>query len=144
VPGNRQVESLPDQPQHGLSNGPQLEEFPVGQLNGFLYPQIGILLQALIDRLDVSDRRRHDQFATRRLLAAGFLGPLSQQVELVFVETPFEPKQQAIIAVPRIVHHLLIQQQRVHHSAHLDQLLPIPTVAGKAGYLSRCHHSHLT
>src|SRR3954451_8924979 len=46
---------------------------------------------------------------------------------------PVEPKQQSVIALARRVDHLLVDQDGVNHTAHLDQLLPVAAVAREAG-----------
>jgi hypothetical protein len=42
------------------------------------------------------------------------------------------------------VYRLLINQHGVDDAAHLDQLLPVPAVAGKARHLPRRHRTDLT
>jgi hypothetical protein len=53
------------------------------------------------------------------------------------VEAALETEQKPIVAVPRRIDRLLINQHRVNHATHLDQLLPIPAVASEARDLAR-------
>ena len=58
---------------------------------------IWILLQALL-AIDVADRAHDQQFAAPRFLPPGLDRPLTQQIELVLVETVFETEQQPVVA----------------------------------------------
>ena len=48
-----------------------------------------------------------------------------------------------IIALARCIDGLLIDEQSIDDAAHLDQLLPVPAVAGEARNLARCHGPNL-
>src|SRR6266436_141783 len=82
--------------------------------------------------------RSDDELAAACLLIAGRERALSQQIELVLVEAALETEQKPIVAVPGRINRLLIDQHRIDHPAHLDQLLPIPAVASEARDLARC------
>src|SRR5271169_4102882 len=56
---------------------------------------------------------------------------------------PVEPKQQSVIALARRVDHLLVDQDGVNHTAHLDQLLPVAAVAREAGDFAGCYRADL-
>jgi hypothetical protein len=94
-----------------------------------LHTPVRILLVAA--SLHEADRRRYDEFAATGLLITGGERSRAQKIKLVLVETSLEPEQQTIIAVPGL-DRLLINEDCVHDAAHLDRLLPIPAVAGKA------------
>src|SRR4029077_5776172 len=87
-------------------------------------------------RLEKADRCGHNQLAATCLLVAGGKRALPQKIEFILVEAALEAKKEPIIAMARQVNCLLVDQHRVHHPAHLDQLLPIAAVAGEAGALS--------
>ena len=74
----------------------------------------------------------HDKFATACLLVSGRQRTLAQEIEFILVEAALQSEQEPIVAVPGCVNRLLINQHRIHHAAHLNQLLPIPAVAGEA------------
>jgi hypothetical protein len=54
------------------------------------------------------------------------------------------PSNSRVVALAWRVHRLLINQHSVDDTAHLDQLLPVPAVAGKARHLPRRHRADLT
>ena len=66
---------------------------------------------------------------TTCLLAARFHRTLSQQVQLVLVQTALQTEQESIVAEPGCVDHLLIDQHGVHDAADLYQFLPFAAVA---------------
>src|SRR6185312_6090679 len=82
--------------------------------------------------------------ASARLLVAGRERALAQQIQLVLVEAPLEPEQQAVVALPWRIDGLLIDQNGVDHAAHLDELLPIPAVASEARDLAGANRTNLT
>ena len=52
-----------------------------------------------------------------------------------------QSQEQPVIALSRRIDGLLIDQQCINDTAHLDELLPIVAVACKARYLSRGHRT---
>ncbi len=54
---------------------------------------------------------------------------LSKKIDLVFAHAPLDTEQQPVIRASRIVDRLVVDEERVDHSAHLDQLVPIAIVA---------------
>lgn len=71
-----------------------------------------ILLISVVG-LHEADRSRYDEFAAPGLRITGGKRALAEKIEFVFVEAPFEPEQQTIIAVPRRVDRFLIDEHRV-------------------------------
>src|SRR6516162_1317823 len=65
------------------------------------------------------------------------------QVELIFVQTALQSKRKPIVALTQRIDRLLIDQQGIDYPAHLDELLPISTVGGKARYFAGRHRSDL-
>ena len=55
-----------------------------------------------------------------------------------------EPEQQVVVTVPRCIDGLLIDQNGIDHAAHLDELLPIPTVTSEARDLAGANCTNLT
>jgi hypothetical protein len=131
------------EPQEGLPHGPQRDELGEHQAHRSLHPAIRILLQPSRSGLEIAGRAGHNQFAPARLRPPGVHRPLAQQVQLILVQAPLQPQPQSIVAVPGGVHGVLVDQHGIDHLADFDQLLPIPTVAGKARDLPRRHLAHL-
>src|SRR3984893_15354832 len=94
-----------------------------------LHAPVRVFLQS-VTYLHEADWRGHDEFATSGLLVAR--RERARQVEFVLVETALQAEQQAIIALPRGIDCLLVDQHRVDDAAHLDELLPVVAVTGKA------------
>ena len=66
---------------------------------------------------------------------------LTQKVEFVLVEAALQAEQEPVITLAGCVDGLLIDEQGINNTAHLDQLLPVPTVAGEARHLECRHRS---
>src|SRR5207253_5116374 len=84
-----------------------------------------------------------DEFAAAGFLVTGGERTLPQQVKLILVETAFEAEQKPIVAMTRRIDRLLIDQHGIDHAAHLDQLLPVPAVAGEPRDLARGNGANL-
>src|SRR5262249_39351249 len=93
--------------------------------------------------LDEAHWRADDKFATTRLLVARRKRALAQQIKFIFVEAS-QPEKQPVITLPRRIDRLLINQHRIDNAAHLDQLLPVPAVAGEARDLAGTHGATLS
>ena len=107
-----------------------------------LRPPVRVLLQSVI-HLHEADGRGHDEFATSSLLVACRERTLAQQIEFVLIETALQAEQEAIIALPWGIDCLLVDQHRVDYATHLDELLPVAAVTGKARDLPGRHSSDL-
>src|SRR3974390_572923 len=132
----RQIEIMLVEPEQSLSGTAEFENFVEDQADGLLDAAIRVLL-VTIAGLDEAHRRADDEFAATRLLIAGRQRTLPQQIKLVLVEAALEAEQQPIVAVTGRIDRLLIDQYGVDDAAHLDQLLPIPAVAGETRDLAR-------
>ena len=130
------------EPQQRLPYATQFGDLVDGQPDRRLDAAIGILLEPVAD-LHEADRRRNDECAPSRLLVARREGPLTEQIELVLVEAALEAEQQAVVALPRRIDRLLVDQERVDDPAHLDELLPVAAVAREARDLPCRHRSNL-
>src|SRR5262249_12054508 len=111
--------------------------------NGLLHATIRVFLVA-ITCLDEAHRSADDELAAAGLLVTGGERTLPQQVKLVLVEATLETEQKPIVAVTGRVDRLLIAQDGVDDAAHLDELLPVPAVAGEARDLARRNAANLT
>src|SRR5262245_40448380 len=130
-------------PHQCLPDRTDLEKLTKHQQDRLLDPSIRIFFQPLLLCLDKSAGRRDDQFPSSCLLPPRFPGTLSQQVQLVFVQTPFYAQQQPVITLPRGIHGLLVNQHRIDNTANFDQLLPLPAVARETRYFPGSNRSDL-
>ena len=126
-----QVEVMLMEPEQRLSRASKFLDPVEDQRDRGLHASIRILLEA-VACLHKADRGRHDEFAATGLLVASGKRALAQKIKLVLVETSLEPQQQSVVAVPGRVDRLLIDKNCIDDATHLDQLLPIPAVAGEA------------
>lgn len=124
------------EPHQGLPSAAEFCDLVEHQSDGFLDAAVGILLEP-VPGLHEADRRRNDQFAAPGLLVAGRQGTLTQQIELILIETALQSQQQPIIALPRRIDRFLVDEHGVDDTAHLDELLPVAAVTGKPRHLPR-------
>src|SRR5262245_421338 len=128
---HRQIQIMLEEPEQSLSCAAKLQDFVENQTDGLLHAAVRVLLVA-VACLDEAHRRADDEFAAAGFLVTGGERTLPQQVKLILVETAFEAEQKPIVAMTRRVDRLLIDQHGIDHAAHLDQLLPVPAVAGES------------
>src|SRR6516165_5667066 len=139
---HRQIEMMLVEPEQSLAGAAQFLNLVEDESNSVLHAAVRILL-VTIAGLHEADRRRDHQFAAARLLVARRERTLAQQVKLVLVQAALQSEQQPVVAMARRVDGLLIDQHRVDHATHLDQLLPVAAVAGKAGDFARADGANL-
>src|SRR5450830_591730 len=130
------------EPEQRLAGAAELGDLGEDQHDGLLHAPIRILLQTVAS-LHEADRSRDDQLAPACLRVTRRQRALAQQIEFVFVETALQSEQQPIIALSGCVDRFLIDQHRVDHAAHLDQLLPVAAVACEARHFPRRHRADL-
>lgn len=103
------IEIVPVAPAKRLSRAAQyLVEH---HLDRFMDTPIRVFL-ITVAGLHEADGRCHNQLAPARLLTACRERALAQQIRFVLVEAALEPDQQAVVAMPRRVDGLLIDQNR--------------------------------
>ena len=139
---HRKIEVLLMEPEQRLSRASKLLDLVEDQRDRRLHAPVWILLVAVAGLYE-ADRRRHDEFAAPGLRVTGGKRALTQKIKLILVETSLEPQQQSVIAVPRRVDRRLIDEDCVDDPAHLDQLLPIPAIAGEARDLAGADRADL-
>src|SRR6266404_3830256 len=137
-----QIEIVLVEPEQRLPGAAKFQDFVEDQSDGLLYAAVRVLLVAIAS-LHEAHRCADDELAAACLLIAGRERALPQQIELVLVEAALETEQKPIVAVPGRINRLLIDQHRIDHPAHLDQLLPISAVASKARDFARCDGPNL-
>ena len=86
-----------------------------------------------------SGRQHEAELATASFRVACGEAPLPQQAQLVFRHRPLEPKQQAIVDESGIIGAVWIDDQGARQRAEIDQVMPVPPVAGQARRLDAVH-----
>ena len=133
LPGGK-IERMRVEPEERLTGAAEFGHLVEDQPDRLLDPAVRILLQPIAG-LDEADRCGDDQLAPARLLVTRRQRALPQEIELVLIETALEAEEQPVIALARRIDRLPVDEHRVDHAAHLDQLLPITAVAGEARHL---------
>ena len=77
--------------------------------------------------------------STSDLLLEGLTSALPEQRQLEFAHGALQSQQQPIVDVARIVHRLVIDQQRTGHGAQIEQVMPVPIVACQPRRFQRQH-----
>jgi hypothetical protein len=85
---DRQLEIVFQKPKKRLPNTAQFSKLGEHRQHRLLNAAIRIFFEPIF-RLNVSDWRTDDQFATPRFFSSGLPGTLPQQIQFVFVQTPF-------------------------------------------------------
>ncbi|EHJ58127.1 hypothetical protein NSU_4905 [Novosphingobium pentaromativorans US6-1] len=129
-------------PHESLTGAAKFNDFLEYQRDGFLHTAVRILLEPICD-LHNADRGSNHKFAALGFLVTGRERALAQQVQFIFVETGLQAEQEAVIALSRRIDGLLVNQNSIDDAAHLDELLPVPAVAGKSGHLPCSHSANL-
>lgn len=130
-------------PPQRLAHGAEFRKLSKHQGDRLLNAAIWIFLEMRRVGLEIPDRRRHEELAAARLRTPRFHRALPQEVQLVFVQAALQPEQQTIVAVPRAVHRVEIDQHGVHDAADFDELLPLATIPGEARHLAGRHRTDL-
>ena len=127
------------EPKQRLTRTSELPELCKHQADRLLHALVGILFEPLVICFQITDRRHHNQLPAPCLLVAGGKRPLTQKIQFVLVEAALQAEKKTVIALAWCIDRLLIDKQRIDHTAHLDQLLPVPAVPGKARDFARRH-----
>jgi len=126
-----------EEPHQDLARAAEFEELLEDLMNCLLDPLIWVGLQPLIPGLDVPDRCRDDELSPLCLRVSCLERTLAEKVELVLAEAALQTQQEAVIRQPRVVNGLMVDEEGIDKAAHLDELVPVPVVAGEARYLAR-------
>src|SRR6516162_7816819 len=127
------------EPKQRLTRTSELPELRKHQADRLLHALVGILFESLVICFQITDWRHHNQLPAPCLLVAGGKRPLTQKIQFVLVEAALQAEKKTVIALAWCIDRLLIDKQRIDHTAHLDQLLPVPAVPGKARDFARRH-----
>ena len=96
-------------------------------------------LNSIVLRADITRGHSCHDHAAFDLGQKRFLGPLPQESQLELAHRSFEAQQQSIVEQPWIVDAIVVNDQRLRHSAEIDPLVPIAIIAGQARSLQGEH-----
>lgn len=135
---HRQIEIVFVEPEQSLPGTAEFHDLVEDKADGLLHASVRVLLVAIAG-LHEAHRRADDEFAAARLLIAGRKRALPQQIKLIFVQAALQSEQKPIVAKSWCIDRFLIDQHRIDHAAHLDQLRQSRLLrAKKTRDLSRC------
>src|SRR6266436_3697651 len=138
----RQIEPMLMEPEQRLPGAAQFCHLVEDEVDRLLNATVRILLQTIASLYE-ADRRGDDKLAPPSLLVSCRKGALPEKVEFVLIEAALQSEQQPVIALPRRIDGLLVDQHSVDNAAHLDELLPVSAVAGEARDLPRRNRADL-
>ncbi len=104
-----------------------------------LHLPIGVEHERAIAVVDQPHGRAHLQLAAARLVQDPALQTCPQHVQFGLAHRALEPEQQAVVEVRRVVHAVLVADQRVGQRADLQQPMPVHRVARQARDLQAEH-----
>jgi len=128
---DRERQAFLSTPEQHLPRAAQRREALEDQGESLLHPLIRILLHAILGRAHVADRRPEHQFTPVGLGQQRGVGALAEPAQLGLADRALQPQQQPVVELARIVDPLGIDNQRVHQPAEIEQLVPVPIVAGQ-------------
>src|SRR3954466_3984670 len=108
------------EPLGGRGGGAGALEGAEQHANGALDACVGIEPDALVRIVDESDRQPHPELAALGLVEDPAAQPRAQYVELGFTHRALEAEQQAVVEVRRVVHAVLIEDQRARQRADFE------------------------
>ena len=80
----------------------------------------------------VSDWQAQNQLAAPGLGKQTLLGTLPDPAQFRLTHGSFEPEQEPVVGLARVVHAFVVDDQRVHQTAQIEQLIPVAIVARQA------------
>ena len=83
----------------------------------------------------VADRQRHAQLPFRRLMPNPRGQPPPQKVKFSFAHRSLQTENQTVREIARMIHTVVIRDQRVAQGAQVQQLIPVRRVPGQARHL---------
>jgi hypothetical protein len=106
------------------------------QVHGDLHLLVGIQGEARARGVaNVTGRGEKEQLAPRSLVALPTEKTRAEQMQLSLTHGPFEPKEETIVVVARVVQTVLVGEQGVEKSTQLEELVPVLTGTGQATHL---------
>lgn len=126
-----------------LTSAAKLAEARKDQSDRFLDPQVGIKPEPIVAVPDIADRNTQAQFSPARFGAGRVKHARSQDAQLELADAALHAQQQSIVRTTGIVHPVEINDARFNQAAQLEEMVPIPSVAGKARCVEAEHCTDL-
>jgi hypothetical protein len=139
---HRELDVRRAQPQEDLAAAAELAELGEDQPDCLLDTLVGIHLDPVVLAPAEARRQGEAQLAPSGLRVAGGQAALSEQAEFVFRHRSLQPEQQPVVHQARIVDPFGVDHQGTGQGAEVDQMMPVPPVAGQPRGLDAVDRPH--
>src|SRR6476469_9364214 len=92
---------------------------------------------------DKANRHRDPEFASAGLGPRGIQHAGAQDTKFEFADAALHAQKQTVIRTTRIVHAIEVDNAGVDEAAQLEQMMPVPTVAGETRGVEAKHGANL-
>src|SRR5580692_180836 len=92
---------------------------------------------------DKANRNRDPEFASAGLGPRGIQHTGAQDTKLEFADATLHSQKQTVIRTTRIVDAIEVDHARIDQAAQLQQMMPVPTIAGETGGVEAKHGADL-
>ena len=131
----RQLDLFLPKPKLDLPRAAKFTEFIKNQANDALNLFIGVFFEPAVFTKNIALGDAGEIFASPRLLPDRFLRALPEHRQFDLAHGPFQPQNQPVVGMLRIVNAIMIDDQRIDDLAKLQQPVPVMAVPGKPGRL---------
>src|SRR5262249_50722126 len=114
-----QLNRLESKPKEHLAHASKLDEPPEDKTDRLLNPSVGVFLDPSVARFHIADRKTQNQLAAPSLGEKTLVGTLADPAELCLADRSFEPQQQSIVELTKIVDAFSVDNQSVHQSTEI-------------------------
>lgn len=109
----------------------------------FLHAAIRIEAEANLPMPDIADRYGKPELASSGLGPCGVQHSRSQNAKFEFADAALHAQQQTIIRTTGIIDAVEINDTGIDETAQLEQMMPVPAVAGETGGIEAKHSADL-
>lgn len=137
------LDSFLPEPEKDLPDAPQFLELLEHERDARADPPVRVHLAPVAPGPEEPDGKHRIELSAFGLLAKGHQRPLAHHPELPLAHGALETQQQPVVEVVGIVDPFGVDDQRRRQSAQVDQMVPVPIVAGQTRGLEGEHRTHL-
>ena len=103
------------------------------------HPDVGVEHHLVGRVVDQPDRQGHLQFTAANLGQLAAAQPGADEVQFGFTHGAFQPEQQPVVELARVIQAVLVADQGAGQRADLQQPVPVGVVAGQPGHFQAEH-----
>jgi hypothetical protein len=139
----RKPEALLVEELGGLHGGSGAVEGLEDQAHRRLYFSVWVENQNAVVPINQTDRRRYLKLAAPSLVEHPASHPRFEEMKFCFRHGPFQPEQEPIIEVCRVVDSILVENKCARQRTQLDQAVPVGGIPSQARDLQPHHQAGL-